>query len=152
MYRLIHVGRGLRAELAGGQDVLVDVSRCPVQGAKSTACMDIDPVHARRAWQVEGNASRRSHRPRERMTPVDTGHLFAGRQLRRRSAAGRRDRRTHLGPGLWWEDEGGIEDGRGRSGVLGHVDGARDLEEAVPGADDLGQASAVGGVPEGDRS
>jgi hypothetical protein len=79
------------------------------------------------------------------------GHLFAGRQLRRRSTAGRRDRRTHLGPGLRWEDEGGIEDGRGRSGVLGDVDGARGLEEAVPGADDLGQASAVGGVPEGDR-
>lgn len=31
------------------------------------------------------------------------------------------------------------------------MDGARGLEEAVPGADDLGQASAVGGVPEGDR-
>jgi hypothetical protein len=44
----------------------------PLDGAKSTACMDTDPVHARPAWQVEGNASRRSHRPRERMTPVDT--------------------------------------------------------------------------------
>jgi hypothetical protein len=80
------------------------------------------------------------------------GHLFAGRQLRRRSAAGCRDRRTHFGPGVRWEDEGGIEDGRGRPGVLGDVDGARGLEEAVPGADDLGQAPAVGGVPEGDRS
>ena len=48
------------------------VSRSPLHGAKSTACMDTDPVHARPAWQVEGNASRRSHRPRERMTPVDT--------------------------------------------------------------------------------
>src|SRR5271154_3655391 len=41
---------GLRAELAGGQDVLVDVSRCPVHGAKSTACMDTAPVHAPPAW------------------------------------------------------------------------------------------------------
>jgi hypothetical protein len=32
------------------------------------------------------------------------------------------------------------------------MDGAWGLEEAVPGTDDLGQASAVGGMPEGDRS
>ena len=86
------------------------------------------------------------------MTRSIQGHLFAGRQLWRRSAAGRRDRRTHLWPGIRWEDEGGKEDGRVRSAVLGDVHGAWGLEEAVPGADDLGQASAVGGVPEGDRS
>jgi len=103
-------------------------------------------------WQVKGNAPGLSRRPCGRMTPVGTGHLSAGRQLRRRSAARRRDRRTHLGPGSRREDEGGIEDGGCRPGVLGDVDGARGLEEAVPGADDLGQASAVGGVPEGDRS
>jgi hypothetical protein len=54
MYRLVHVGRGPWAGLAGGQDVLVDVSRCPVHGAKSIACMDIDPVHARLAWRSKG--------------------------------------------------------------------------------------------------
>ena len=31
------------------------------------------------------------------------------------------------------------------------VDGARSFEEAVPGGYDVGEAAAVGGVPEGNR-
>jgi len=72
MYRLVHAGRGLWAGLAGGQDVLVDVSRCPVHGAKSTACMDTDPRGRAASMAGRRDASRLPRRPRERMTAVGT--------------------------------------------------------------------------------